>query len=400
MKQTFDAIIVGAGIMGLTLAHALKKRFPDIRLCILEKEPRIGLHASGRNSGVLHSGIYYKAGSLKAKLCAEGARKMAEYCEAHHLPIKKIGKVILPTRIDEDRQLDELCHRAKVNGVVARIIDSKELKVLEPAVISPTGRALHVPHTSVVDSKAILECLSHQLEQQGVKIILNAALEEIRGEASFLRVNGSEVRYTFLYNTAGQHADTIAHQLGAGMRYILLPFKGIYWALSSKAPIVCNGLIYPVPDLKLPFLGVHVTKTVEDKIYLGPTAVPAFGREHYRGFSGIDFLEGLKILYYLARQYGSNQQGFRAFTHQEAFRFFKKYFVQAAQALLPQLKAEDLLPSNKVGIRAQLFDKEKQALEMDFVVVRKENAVHILNAVSPAFTCSFSFSEYVVESYR
>lgn len=392
----YDVIIIGAGIIGLTIAYELKRKSPDLRILILEKEAQIGLHASGRNSGVLHSGIYYPAGSLKAKFCAEGARAMADFCHQYGLPIQKLGKVIVPTTEAQDSVLDELLVRAYRNGAKATLISQKDLKEIEPHTRTASGRALYVPDTAVVDSKAILNQLYKLLTAQGVEVRFKSNLISVDAEQSKLFVNDNWVHYRTLYNAAGQYADKVAHRFGVGEAYTLLPFKGLYQKLAKESGITCRGLIYPVPDLNMPFLGVHVTKSIGGDIYLGPTSVPALGREHYQGLSGISPSESVKFLYYLSEQYVLDHQNFRNFTHQEAFRFFKKYFTEAVQALLPTLKPQDLLACTKVGIRPQLFNLKKRALEMDFLVERKDDTVHVLNAISPAFTSSMSFARHLV----
>jgi L-2-hydroxyglutarate oxidase len=396
-KNSFDAIIIGAGIIGLSIARAFKISEPNSRILILEKEDTIGKHASGRNSGVLHSGIYYKENSLKAKICADGARLMREYCEQYALPLKKIGKVILPVKKDDNSQLKLLYQRAQNNGVVVSLIDNQQLQEIEPNAHSLTGMALYSPNTAVVDSKAILQHMLENLKQQNVSIRFNTQLETVDEQNSTIYAEGEYFNYGVLYNAAGLYADKVAHLFGIAKEYTLLPFKGIYYQLSDNSNIKCNGLIYPVPDLNVPFLGVHFTKTINDEIFLGPTALPAFGRENYHGFQGFDAVDTVKISYYLLQQYLLNKQGFRRFLHNESLHFIKPYFAKSAQSLVPSLKTEQLIPSNKVGIRAQLFDSKNKELVMDFLVKRHNNTIHVLNAVSPAFTSALSFSKYIVE---
>lgn len=395
MMHSYDAVIVGAGIIGLSMARELRRRDPRSRIVVLEKEPALGRHASGRNSGVLHSGIYYPAGSLKAALCADGARRMAEYCRERSLPVAAIGKVILPTRAADDGQLDLLLERARANGARAELIDERTLRELEPEARTATGRALFSPDTSVVDPKQVLAALSAELTQSGVDIQLGRCVESAKNGS--LTVGGTTLSYGLLINAAGLHADVIARAAGVGERYVILPFKGIYYRLLPSAPLDIRRLIYPVPDLRVPFLGVHFTRSITGEVHLGPTAVPAFGREHYRGLTGVEVGDAGRIVTTLARQYASNKQGFRTFVHAEAGRFLKPLFVSAARALVPRLRSRDLEASGKVGIRAQLFDKERQELVMDFVLERGERSLHVLNAVSPGFTSAFSFASYALD---
>lgn len=397
MTQKADFLILGAGIIGLAIATELRRRHPDAEITVIEKESEAGRHGSGRNSGVLHSGIYYPEDSMKAKMCAEGARMMREFCELHGLPIKRIGKVILPTRADEQPQLDLLLRRAAANGAEAALVDRQQLQEIEPDAHSATGSALHVPGTAVVNPKRILGELIAQLTSSNVRFCFDSTIRSIDPQQSAVTTKSETFAYRFLFNATGQHADKVAKRFGAGERYAMLPFKGLYYRLRPDSTVRCNGLIYPVPDLNMPFLGVHFTKSVDGEVHLGPTAVPAFGRENYRGLQGLDLYESVAILYRLARQYALDKQNFRHFSHTEALRFFKAKFVEAARALVPALKSSDLLPSDKVGIRAQLLDTVSSELVTDFVVERKENTVHVLNAISPAFTSSLSFARYIAD---
>ena len=397
MTRSADFLIVGAGIVGITIARELHRRFPAATILVLDKEQEPGLHGSGRNSGVLHSGIYYAETSLKAKMCAEGARLMAEYCDEHGLPISRLGKVIVPTRAEDGEQLELLLRRGRANGAEVAMLDERQLRQIEPDVRSATGQALHSPKTAVVDPKRILVHMIDCLKNGGVRFLFGAKLQAVDARQSSVTVDGETIGYGFLFNAAGLHADKVAHMFGAGTDYTLLPFKGIYYHLKADSGIRCNGLIYPVPDLNVPFLGVHFTKKIDGQVFLGPTAVPAFGRENYHAFDGLDLREGLGILYLLLQQYALNKQGFRNFSHAEALRFFKGKFAEAARALVPALRTEHLEASDKVGIRAQLLHLGKHELVTDFLVERKDNTLHVLNAISPAFTSSLSFAKYVVD---
>lgn len=395
MPRVRDAVIIGGGIVGLSLARELARRDPGCRIAILEKEPELGAHASGRNSGVLHSGIYYPAGSLKARLCADGARAMAAYCIERGLPFQRIGKVILPLREADDPQLDHLLERARTNGARATLIDAAALRELEPDAHTCTGRALFSPETAVVEPKSVLRELGSDLSRQGVEIHF-AARAEVKGD-SVVTSSGARFPFGLLLNAAGLQADLVAKSCGVGARYSILPFRGLYYRLLPAAAIRVHHLIYPVPDLRVPFLGVHFTKSVSGEVHLGPTAIPAFGRENYRGWSGVEPRELPRIVTTLARQYVRNRQGFRTLVHEEAVRFLKPFFVSAARALVPRLRARDLAACEKVGIRAQLFDRERQELVMDFVVERGERSLHVLNAVSPAFTSAFAFAAWTLD---
>lgn len=383
--------------MGLAIARELRDRHPKASIVVLEKEATLGAHASGRNSGVLHSGIYYAENSLKARVCVEGARMLAAYCEEHRLPLDRMGKVILPVTEHDDAQLDLLYRRGKANGARVELIDRAQLRELEPEAHTVTGRALHSPDTAVIEPGAVLDHLARSLRAAGVEIRMQQRVQAADPAKATVRTQDATIRYGHLFNAAGLHADVVAHAFGLGRRYTILPFKGIYYKLDDASGLAFNGLVYPVPDLSVPLLGVHVTKKVDGAIYFGPTAVPALGRENYAGLAGLSPRDLPPILGHLALQYLKNKQGFRRFAHQEGVRFFKSRFATAARSLIPRLKAEHLVSSKKVGIRAQLLDKERDELVMDFLLESGLNSTHVLNAVSPAFTSAFSFARLVVD---
>jgi L-2-hydroxyglutarate oxidase LhgO len=400
MNDQFDYVIAGAGILGLSIAREILAAAPTAKLAILEKEGALGKHGSGRNSGVLHSGIYYPEASLKAKLCADGAARLALYCDERKLPIARVGKVILPVREEDDETLDLLLARARANGAKAHALDAAGLKAIEPLAHTITGRAVHVPGCSVVDSVAILNSLAEELSAAGVKILFGhrvAAANAEEGRA--ICANGSRIDFGHFINAAGLHADRVAHLFGVGLEFSIMPFKGTYYDLDPALEGLIRGLIYPVPDLRLPFLGVHLTKSVNGHVYLGPNALPALGRENYQGLSGVEFVEGMAIMSRNARQYWKNEQGFRRLVHEEVKRLSKAAFVRAANALVPEVRAEQIKRSQKVGIRAQLYDTKEQKLVMDFLVHEGPKSTHVLNAVSPGFTCGPSFGAYVVRQH-
>jgi len=396
---TADFLIIGAGIVGITIARELKSRYPNTQVVILEKEPASGRHSSGRNSGVLHSGIYYPSGSLKAKICAEGARELAEYCEERKLPLIRSGKILVPVDLRDAPQFEFLVDRAVQSGIYAERLDEKHLHELEPEVQSATGNALLIPSTSVVSSGRVMQSLTCDVDNQGVIIKYSTHIVKINPACKTMHTNQGQIDYGHVINAAGLHADTVAHRFDVGHRYTLFPFKGIYWKLRPDAGLSIRHLIYPVPDLRVPFLGVHTTTSTDGITYLGPTAVPALGRENYRGLEGVRFGELIRIGGLLVRQYASGRDGFRRLAWQEGRRYFKHWFAQAATALLPRLKPEYLQSSDKVGIRAQMLDRQTGRLVTDFVVERGRYSTHVLNAISPAFTCSFPLARHIVNEF-
>ncbi len=366
-------------------------------MLVVEKEDRSGRHASGRNSGVLHSGIYYPGDSLKARVCAEGAREMAEYCDNHGLPILRVGKVIVPSREEDDAQVDLLYHRACLNRARVELVDEAHLREIEPEARTATGRALYSPDTAVVDPVAILDCIRKELERNGVKFRYGLACVAADPQNSSVVCGSERIGYGHLFNATGAYADRIAKMFGGGRRYMLLPFKGRYLKLRADSGVCIRGLIYPVPNLDMPFLGVHSVKSITGEVYFGPSAMPAFGRENYRGFEDVDMHDVWKIVVGILVQYRFNHQGFRRLMHEETQRLFPSGFSSAARRLVPRVKRSMLVSCNKVGIRPQLVDTESHRLVTDFLVEAGENSTHVLNAISPAFTSAFSFARLVVD---
>jgi (S)-2-hydroxyglutarate dehydrogenase len=394
-----DYLVIGAGIVGLAIAREMKRRRPQASVLVLEKEDRPGRHSSGRNSGVLHSGIYYPAESLKARICGQGAREMADYCEARGLPIRRLGKILVPVERRDADQLDLLAERGSANGVVVERLDSAGLKRAEPEARSATGDALFVPSTSVVSSGEVLGKLAAEAQAAGIAIRCGGGLGRVEAERQELEWSGETISFGHAVNAAGLHADSVARRFGAGERFTLLPFKGIYWKLDPASGIRLNHLLYPVPDLRVPFLGIHTTTAIDGSVYLGPTAVPAFGRENYQGLSGVSPGELARILGLIARQYLSGADGFRRLAWQEGRRYFKARFADAARALLPRLRPEHLLPCDKVGIRAQMVDRLSGRLVTDFTVEAGPASTHVLNAISPAFTSAFPLARHVCDNH-
>ncbi|WP_034608854.1 L-2-hydroxyglutarate oxidase [Desulfovibrio aminophilus] len=393
--RTAGIVICGAGIVGLTLARELVRRgHSDI--LILDKEPDIGRHASGRNSGVLHSGVYYSPGSLRAKSCLEGNRLMREYCREHGLPIKENGKVIVTRTEAELPALLELHRRATENGALVELIDERALAEIEP-LARTVGQALRVPQTAVVDPKAILAQLRRELTDSGKVQFLFMARFTGRPGPRQAETTAGRVSYGFFINAAGAHCDRVAHAFGVGRNYRLVPFKGIYRKLSGPRADLVHGSIYPVPDIRNPFLGVHFTRGVHDDVYLGPTAIPAFGRENYGILTGVDG-EAPSILWRDTVLFAKNPK-FRAVALEEPRKYFFRHFFNDARKLVKELDPADVVPTHKAGIRPQLVDLGTHELVMDFLVERDRESLHVLNAISPAFTSSLFFARMLADEH-
>jgi L-2-hydroxyglutarate oxidase LhgO len=386
-------LIVGAGIVGLALARELLAAGCD-DILVIDKEPILGAHASGRNSGVLHAGIYYAPDTLKARICLEGNFLMKAYCREKGLPILEKGKVIVARDTSELPALEELYRRAERNGARVEMIDEQQLAEIEPNA-KTAGKAIYSPYTAQVDPRAVLEQLRQDLTDSGkVSIATRCPLEMVKGTNIALTGLG-EVAFERLINAAGAHCDKIARSLGIGQRYRLIPFKGIYRKLKKSAPYTVNGNIYPVPDIRNPFLGVHFTRGIHGDVYLGPTAIPAFGRENYGILQGID-REGWSILLSDAILFGMNPK-FRSVALSEPRKYVFSYFFEDARKLVKALSPEHVESCDKVGIRSQLVDWRTKELVMDFLVEADGDAVHILNPVSPAFTCAMALARHVIE---
>lgn len=394
MRDVWDVCIVGAGIVGLTVARALVRRGVQ-RILILEKETALGRHASGRNSGILHAGIYYEPGSLKARFCIEGNRRLRAFCQEYGLPLRETGKVLVPTRPADLATLQEIKRRADANGARAWFVDGRALADIEPYASTRYDMALFVADTAVVDPQAILRALADELTRSGhVEIRYGTAGLGPVGPRQ-VRTSAGIISYGWLVNAAGAYADRVAHAFGVGREYTILPLRGAYRQLRPSRSYLVRGNIFPVPDLGFPYLGVHLTRGVDDVVHVGPTAGPALGRAHYGGWTGLT-PESLKILYTVLRLAVLNPT-FRQFALREGRRHWPGGFLRAVRDLVPAIQAGDLVRAERVGIRAQLVHRPTGRLVMDFLVLRDETAVHVLNAVSPAFTASMAFAEYLAD---
>ena len=381
-----DYLIVGAGVIGLAIAKELKTKEPNAKILIIEKEHDVGFHSSGRNSGVLHAGFYYTASSLKAKFTREGNAQLTKYCLDNNLQINRCQKVVVAQNPKELETLHELYNRGIQNGVNVELINQEELDRLFPN-IKTYKEALLSPTTSTVNPKEILTHLKNELIKSGVEIEFNTPYR-----------HDFKKRAKKIINCAGLYADKIAKEFGFSKNYKIVPFKGIYLKYSHSDKFI-NTNIYPVPNLKNPFLGVHYTITVDGTIKIGPTAIPAFWRENYKGFENFNFSEMIDILTTEAKLFIQNSFGFRDLALEEIKKYNKSYFISLAQAMVKDLDKSGFKEWSTPGIRAQLLNTETNELLQDFVVEGDNKSVHILNAVSPAFTSSFPFAKWVVEEY-
>lgn len=381
--------------MGLTIAYSLLQKNPQSSITIFEKEDTLGCHASGRNSGVLHSGIYYKPDTLKAKFCSEGAALMRKFAEQHDIPCRKTGKLIVASLEHEVPVLDTLLSNAKYNDIRAVRMSGAELQKVEPFV-NTRFSGIHVPDTAVIDSRKVLETLYGILKDKGVRFCFGEMVERVDTVNNELETKDFRHKFQFLFNCAGAYADRLAKKFRIADQYVLIPFKGLYMKLVPERSNMVKGNIYPVPDLRFPFLGVHFTKGIDGSVYAGPTAIPALGRENYGIFEGLKWDEALETLFSTANLI-MHDPVVRTYSFSELRKHSKRVFYDDARKLIPALGYQDLVRAKKVGIRPQLANRIKKKIETDFIVERLQNSVHILNAISPAFTSSFAFSRFVID---
>lgn len=393
-----DYLVIGGGMVGLCVAHQLLKYKPKSKIRIIDKASSLGLHSSGRNSGVLHAGLYYQPNSLKAKVCVSGAKQLKKWIIERGLPLNQCGKIIVPQREDLDSQLDLLAERGESNGAHVEIWNEDQLHKAIPEARSSSGRAIWSPNTVVTKPLKVVQRLAEELSEKGVIFSLNEDKWEAFPDKQKIKTSHENIRYEHMFNCAGLSSDTIAHQYGIGENYTLLPFKGIYWQLKKRCNIQIPCNLYPVPDLSVPFLGVHFTPSADRMpiVSIGPTATPALGRENYRGLEAVDPAMTAKNLGILAKLYLTNRGGFRRYVHEQAFLSLPPLLLNAAQELIPSIRAVDIEPSQKVGIRSQLFNLDTSSLENDFLCLDGKSSTHVLNAISPAFTASFALADLII----
>ena len=401
--KNYDIVIIGGGITGLCVAHQLLERKISNSILLIEKENELGAHTSGRNSGVMHAGLYYKPGTIKAKICTAGKKRLEEWILERGLPINRCGKIVVPTSKKLDSQLDILQERGKQNGAVVEMWDSDQLKEFDSTISTASGRCLWSPSTSVIKPRKVVRELQKELEDRGVVFEMsinrwkpNTSINELVME------NGTIISYGHLFNCAGLFADKVAHLFDIGLHFSLMPFKGLYWQLKKNCPIKPRCNVYPVPDLSVPFLGIHLTPSsdVDPTISIGPTATLALGRENYEAMENLDpIMTGRNILT-LANQYISDKGNIRRYMKEQAFLHIFPLMVKEVKKIIPGIQSKHIEKSKKVAIRPQLFNHKIQALEDDFVCINGKDSTHVLNAISPAFTASFSLADLIIDTSK
>jgi (S)-2-hydroxyglutarate dehydrogenase len=392
--EGYDTIVVGGGLVGLTTARVLHQRRPDHSVAVLEKEATVAVHQSGHNSGVVHSGVYYRPGSAKARYCLEGRAKLLEYAALEHVPVRGVGKLIVAVEPREESRLDELLARARQNGVDSvQKITGEELRSTLPGV---AGRgALRIPSASIIDYSVLAQRLERELSAEGVALLtgnrlLEGALDDSRWN---LRTDRQDLRAGFVVNCAGLQADLVARTLGASPPVQIVPFRGDFFRLSPRLQRRVPCLVYPVPDPDLPFLGVHLTPTIAGELLAGPNAAIALAREGYRvgqwEAGELWSMASFRGTSGLARRYGklAVREWLRSWSPAE--------FLAAVRTLWPDAERGDLV-GRFSGVRAQAV-RPDGSLEDDFVFVSAPRALHVLNAPSPAATASFAIAERIAD---
>jgi len=391
----YNVIIIGGGVVGLAVALEITRRFPRLRLLVLEKEDAVARHQSGHNSGVIHSGVYYKPGSLKARLCVAGAAAMVEFCREHNIPHKVCGKIIVATSPEELPRLEDLRQRGEANGLTGlRLIGPEELREIEPHASGL--QALLVPPTGITDYAVVCEKYAELISTNGGTVLTSAAATGIGRDTNEIVVETSRGAFatTSLINCAGLFSDRISRMAGDRPSARIIPFRGEYYDLIPERASLVRALIYPVPDPRFPFLGVHFTRRITGKVDAGPNAVLAFAREGY-GHTDLNLRDLASALSFpgfwrMAFRYWRNGFG-------EWYRSLSKpAFVRALQRMLPNVRENDLVPGGS-GVRAQAL-KPDGTLVDDFQFVPSGKVLHVLNVPSPAATASLTIAKAIVDT--
>ena len=397
VNKEYDQIIIGAGIVGISLGLALLERDPNRKVLIVDKEERAGVHASGRNSGVLHAGFYYSPDSLKAKFCRLGNLELRKFCKENNLQILETGKVVVCQDKQDVARLEELYRKGVANGVSIEILDSKDLEKIEPAA-QTVDKFIWSPTTAVGNPKDVIKKLAEKFTKSGGSFLFNTQVELIEKDNEVLVITKHETyNAKSIINSAGAYAADLAKQVSVGTEYVCLPFLGAY----KKSKLISTNpkrLVYPVPNPVNPFLGVHTTITLNNEIKIGPTAFPVIGKEQYKLIDGFNLKELAEFFTSTTALLKSDSVDLLSLAKEEALKLFTKPLLKRTRKLSSTLDSNNDWVKYPSGIRAQIINTETKAIEMDYILESDKNVVHILNAVSPGWTSAIPFAHWVVEN--
>jgi len=393
MSEAGSVALIGGGLVGLATAYAISKRWPGVSIEILEKENRVAAHQSGRNSGVIHSGIYYTPGSLKAELCREGRARMVEFCQTERVAFETCGKVIVAVSETEMPLLQAILRKGKDNGIRCEMLTPDELREVEPYARGLA--AISVPDAGIADFAGVARRLAEILRERGNVVTTEATVTRLEQGPDQVEItaSGENKRFDLVINCAGLYSDRIARMAGVDPEMQIVPFRGVYYELREEARSLCTNLIYPVPDPAYPFLGVHFTRTVDGRVEVGPNAVLATGREGY-SFKNWNLKDLFEASTYSGFRHLAGKH-WRTGALELRRTLFKNTYLKALQKMVPEVKSNDLIPCRS-GIRAQALAKDGSLVD-DFVILEQRNIIHVCNAPSPAATACLSIGAKIAD---
>ena len=396
-SKTFDFVVIGAGIIGLSVAMKISAEMPNASVVVLEKEQKIASHQTGHNCGVIHAGIYYAPGSQKASFCYSGSKELRNYCESKGIPFEMVGKLIVATDSSEIPALNELFRRGSENGVDGlRMVGEDEIRSIEPHSAGISG--IFSPNTGIIDYQEVTQSYAEDFKGLGGEVVLDATVMDISRSPGKLIIESTKGDFSakHIVNCAGLYADKIAEMMGEKLDVRIIPFRGEYFLINPESSTKVNGLIYPVPDPKMPFLGVHLTRRIDGAVEAGPSAVMAFRREGYRksDFHLKEFFETLAFSGF----WKMGSRNFRSGVSEMYRSLSKQVFLKSVQKLIPSITKNDLT-SPGAGVRAQAVDSSGNILQ-DFSIVQTKDAIHVVSAPSPAATCSLLIGSHIVDMVK
>lgn len=394
IDRQYDVVVVGGGIIGLATSMKLTQDFPNLKVAVLEKEKEVAQHQTGHNSGVIHAGIYYAPGSQKANFCSTGGKLLRDFCDEYGIAYDMCGKLIVATDDSEVPQLEELFKRGTENGAQGlRMVDQEEIKDIEP--YSAGVKAILSPNTGIIDYFEVSQAYASRMRENGGDLLTNVEVISIENKDNLVYINTTSgtVVAKYVLNCAGLHADTVARMMGVDVGVKIVPFRGEYFSIIPEKEHMVKGLIYPVPDPSMPFLGVHFTRRINGSVEAGPNAVLAFAREGYKK-TDVNLKDTLGTLSY-SGFWKMSAKYWKVGMHEQYRSLVKRVFVKSLQKLMPEITGDDL-GNPGAGVRAQVIDSNGGLLQ-DFAIEASANAIHVLSAPSPGATSSLTISEYIVD---